>query len=195
MPFSALTRSHAVLTDLAAYVSGSPDWDGGLHAVTWAASHEVGHLAAALPQPEELARLAGTPGLWAPPDGSTARALQRTQLHLARTWGKAPETVVKAWHVTQLCHSGRRLERCVVATNAALYRCTFSSREGEVTQVKRVPWGLYAQAHCGPLRLGDSPGAQPGGRGGQQPRRWGFHGWAADVLGCDVDGAEGEINS
>ena len=184
VPFGALTRSHAVLTDLAAYVSGSPDWDGGLHAATWAASHEAAH---PLPQPAELARLAGTPGLWAPPDGATARALQRTQLHLARTWGRAPETVVKAWSVIQLCHSGRRLERCVVATDAALYRCTFSSREGEVTAVKRVPWALYAQAQCGPLHVGGPPQGQ---QRHPQPR-WGVHGWASDVLEDGVDGSYG----
>jgi hypothetical protein len=185
-----LGPGNAVLDELRAFVSGSPDWDGGLHSCTWTRAAE--EAPGALPSLDTLASLAATPGLWAPPDEACARALQRTYLHLVRrsVGGQQhqQERLVKSWRVTQLCNSGRRMERMLVATQVALYRCTF--REGEVVDSKRVPWQFFAQAHCGPLACSTAvPRRVDAKQPGQKlPSAWTVAGWATDVLCADLDG-------
>ena len=141
--------NHAGLADLRSYVAGE-EWEGGAHPSVWTEVNSV--LPCPLPLPAELARRARQPGLWAAPDEASARALQRTQLELSRRWGRSPELVVKAWAcVTQHLSSGRQLERVLLATDRALYRCCFNYSDGELREVRRVPWDVYGTVNVGPF--------------------------------------------
>ena len=127
--------------------------------------------APATPDAATIAALARQPGLWAPWDGSLARALQRTHLQLSLRAGWQPgEVHVKSWVVTMHTAAGRQarhtprpraayaeapatqqVERVLVATDRALYRCAFSYREGKLGESRRCEWSAYAQVHTGPF--------------------------------------------
>lgn len=76
--------------------------------------------------------------------------MQRTLLELQRRWGRTPETLVKAWSgFVQHSSTGRQQERVLVATELALYRCTFNHRDGAVKEVLRSPWSGFRAVHLG----------------------------------------------
>jgi len=105
-----------------------------------------------------LARLAAQPGLWKPWDAGTERALQRTLLQLRRRIGwEEGEVHVKSWLVIAHTSAGRQVERVLVATNRALYRCAFSFRDGTLGEARRSEWALYSQVHCGPFAYQAGP--------------------------------------
>lgn len=119
--------------------------------------------APATPQPAELARLAAQPGLWTSWDAGTERALQRTLLQLRRRIGWEPgEQHVKSWLVIAHTSVGRQVERVLVATDRALYRCAFSFRDGTLGEARRSEWALYSQVHCGPFAYQPGPLPSPG---------------------------------
>jgi hypothetical protein len=45
-----------------------------------------------------------------------------------------------------------QVERVLVATNRALYRCAFSYKEGTLGEARRTEWSTYAQVHVGPFK-------------------------------------------